>query len=153
MLLLLFFTLLGVIGAAVGYLWLDSLLGGVVIALIIGTIYAVSMIFQSTNVVMSMNNAREVTEQDYPDYYHIVEDMAMVAQVPMPRVFVVDDPSLNAFATGSSPENAAVAATSGILAVMNREELEGVIGHEISHIRNYDIRISTIAVAWLLPLP
>ncbi|WP_019780974.1 zinc metalloprotease HtpX, partial [Streptococcus sobrinus] len=146
-LLLLFFTLLGVIGAAVGYLWLDSLLGGVVIALIIGTIYAVSMIFQSTNVVMSMNNAREVTEQDYPDYYHIVEDMAMVAQVPMPRVFVVDDPSLNAFATGSSPENAAVAATSGILAVMNREELEGVIGHEISHIRNYDIRISTIAVA------
>ncbi len=71
----------------------------------------------------------------------------MVAQVPMPRVFVVDDPSLNAFATGSSPENAAVAATSGILAVMNREELEGVIGHEISHIRNYDIRISTIAVA------
>lgn len=146
-LLLLFFTLLGVIGAAVGYLWLDSLLGGVVIALIIGTIYAVSMIFQSTNVVMSMNNAREVTEQDYPDYYHIVEDMAMVAQVPMPRIFVVDDPSLNAFATGSSPENAAVAATSGILAVMNREELEGVIGHEISHIRNYDIRISTIAVA------
>lgn len=142
-----FFLLLGAIGAAVGYLWLGNVTGGVLIALVIGFIYAVSMIFQSTNIVMSMNNAREVTEQEAPDLYHIVEDMAMVAQIPMPRVFIVDDPSLNAFATGSSPQNAAVAATSGLLAIMNREELEGVIGHEISHIRNYDIRISTIAVA------
>lgn len=118
-----------------------------VIALIIGGIYAASMIFQSTNVVMSMNNAREVSEEEAPELYHIVEDMAMVAQIPMPRVFIVEDDSLNAFATGSSPENAAVAATTGLLAVMNREELEGVIGHEVSHIRNYDIRISTIAVA------
>lgn len=146
-LLFFFFLLLGLIGAAVGYLWLGNVTGGVLIALVIGFIYAVSMIFQSTNIVMSMNNAREVTEQEAPDLYHIVEDMAMVAQIPMPRVFIVDDPSLNAFATGSSPQNAAVAATSGLLAIMNREELEGVIGHEISHIRNYDIRISTIAVA------
>ena len=96
---------------------------------------------------MAMNNAREVTEEEAPQLYHIVEDMAMVAQIPMPRVFIVEDESLNAFATGSSPENAAVAATTGLLALMNREELEGVIGHEVSHIRNYDIRISTIAVA------
>lgn len=146
-LLFVFFLLLAAIGAAVGYLWLDSLIGGLIIALIIGFIYAFSMIFQSTNVVMAMNNAREVTAEEMPDYYHIVEDMAMVAQIPMPRVYVVDDPSLNAFATGSSPKNAAVAATTGLLAIMNREELEGVIGHEVSHIRNYDIRISTIAVA------
>lgn len=146
-LLFFFFLLLGAIGAAVGYLWLGNVTGGVLIALVIGFIYAVSMIFQSTNIVMSMNNAREVTEEEAPDLYHIVEDMAMVAQIPMPRVFIIDDPSLNAFATGSSPQNAAVAATSGLLAIMNREELEGVIGHEISHIRNYDIRISTIAVA------
>lgn len=146
-LLLLFFLILTAIGAAVGYLWLDSLAGGAIIALIIGGIYAFSMIFQSTNVVMSMNNAREVTAEAMPDYYHIVEDMAMVAQIPMPRVFIIEDPSLNAFATGSKPENAAVAATTGLLAVMTREELEGVIGHEVSHIRNYDIRISTIAVA------
>lgn len=146
-LILVFFLILSAIGAAVGYLWLDSLEFGVVIALIIGGIYAVSMIFQSTNVVMSMNNAREVSEKEAPELYHIVEDMAMVAQIPMPRVFIVEDDSLNAFATGSSPENAAVAVTTGLLAVMNREELEGVIGHEVSHIRNYDIRISTIAVA------
>lgn len=146
-LIIVFFLILAAIGAAVGYLWLDSLEFGMVIALIIGGIYAASMIFQSTNVVMSMNNAREVTEEEAPQLYHIVEDMAMVAQIPMPRVFIVEDDSLNAFATGSSPENAAVAATTGLLAVMNREELEGVIGHEVSHIRNYDIRISTIAVA------
>ena len=139
--------LLAAIGAAVGYLWLGDMTFGVVIAVIIGAIYAMSMIFQSTNVVMSMNHAREVTEQEAPQLYHIVEDMAMVAQIPMPRVFIIEDQSLNAFATGSSPENAAVAATTGLLAVMNREELEGVIGHEVSHIRNYDIRISTIAVA------
>ena len=146
-LLIVFFMLLAAIGAAVGYLWLGDMTFGVVIAVIIGAIYAMSMIFQSTNVVMSMNHAREVTEQEAPQLYHIVEDMAMVAQIPMPRVFIIEDQSLNAFATGSSPENAAVAATTGLLAVMNREELEGVIGHEGSHIRNYDIRISTIAVA------
>ncbi|MDG7724727.1 zinc metalloprotease HtpX [Streptococcus pneumoniae] len=146
-LLLVFFPLLALVGYAVGYLFIRSGLGGLVIALIIGFIYALSMIFQSTEIVMSMNGAREVDEQTAPDLYHVVEDMALVAQIPMPRVFIIDDPALNAFATGSNPQNAAVAATSGLLAIMNREELEAVMGHEVSHIRNYDIRISTIAVA------
>ena len=147
LLLLVFFLLLGLVGYGVGYLWLGSGFGGLILALVIGFIYAITMIFQSTNIVMAMNGAREVDEHTAPELYHVVEDMAMVAQIPMPRGFVVDDPSMNAFATGSSPKNAAVAATTGLLAVMNREELEGVIGHEVSHIRNYDIRISTIAVA------
>lgn len=146
-LLVVFFALLALIGAAVGYLWLDSPFGGMAIAFIIGGIYAVSMIFQSTEIVMSMNGAREVSEQEAPELYHVVQDMAMVAQIPMPRVYIVEDASPNAFATGSKPENAAVAATTGLLALMNREELESVMGHEVSHIRNYDIRISTIAVA------
>ncbi len=146
-LLVAFFALLALIGAAVGYLWLNSPFGGMAIAFIIGGIYAVSMIFQSTEIVMSMNGAREVSEQEAPELYHVVQDMAMVAQIPMPRVYIVEDASPNAFATGSKPENAAVAATTGLLALMNREELEGVMGHEVSHIRNYDIRISTIAVA------
>ena len=146
-LLVAFFALLALIGAAVGYLWLDSPFGGMAIAFIIGGIYAVSMIFQSTEIVMSMNGAREVSEQEAPELYHVVQDMAMVAQIPMPRVYIVEDASPNAFATGSKPENAAVAATTGLLALMNREELESVMGHEVSHIRNYDIRISTIAVA------
>ena len=146
-LLVAFFALLALIGAAVGYLWLDSPFGGMAIAFIIGGIYAVSMIFQSTEIVMSMNGAREVSEQEAPELYHVVQDMAMVAQIPMPRVYIIEDASPNAFATGSKPENAAVAATTGLLALMNREELEGVMGHEVSRIRNYDIRISTIAVA------
>ena len=146
-LLLVFFLLLALVGYAVGYLFMRSGLGGMFIALIIGLVYALTMIFQSTEIVMSMNGAREVDEQTAPDLYHVVEDMAMVAQIPMPRVFIIEDSSLNAFATGSNPQNAAVAATSGLLAIMNREELEAVMGHEVSHIRNYDIRISTIAVA------
>ena len=146
-LLVAFFALLALIGAAVGYLWLDSPFGGMAIAFIIGGIYAVSMIFQSTEIVMSMNGAREVSEQEAPELYHVVQDMAIVAQIPMPRVYIVEDASPNAFATGSKPENAAVAATTGLLALMNREELESVMGHEVSHIHNYDIRISTIAVA------
>ena len=146
-LLLVFFLLLALVGYAVGYLFMRSGLGGMIIALVIGFVYALTMIFQSTEIVMSMNGAREVDEQTAPDLYHVVEDMAMVAQIPMPRVFIIEDSSLNAFATGSNPQNAAVAATSGLLAIMNREELEAVMGHEVSHIRNYDIRISTIAVA------
>ena len=146
-LLIVFFLLLAIVGYAVGYLFMNSGFGGVTIAMILGFIYALTMIFQSTEIVMSMNGAREVDRNEEPVLYHVVEDMAMVAQIPMPRVYVIDDPGLNAFATGSNPQNAAVAATSGLLEIMNREELEAVIGHEVSHIRNLDIRISTIAVA------
>lgn len=146
-LLIVFFLLLAIVGYAVGYLFMNSGFGGVTIAMILGFIYALTMIFQSTEIVMSMNGAREVDRNEEPVLSHVVEDMAMVAQIPMPRVYVIDDPGLNAFATGSNPQNAAVAATSGLLDIMNREELEAVIGHEVSHIRNLDIRISTIAVA------
>jgi len=146
-LLIVFFLLLAIVGYAVGYLFMNSGFGGVTVAMILGFIYALTMIFQSTEIVMSMNGAREVDRNEEPVLSHVVEDMAMVAQIPMPRVYVIDDPGLNAFATGSNPQNAAVAATSGLLEFMNREELEAVIGHEVSHIRNLDIRISTIAVA------
>lgn len=146
-LLIVFFLLLALVGYAVGFLFMNSGIWGVTVAMIIGFIYALTMIFQSTEIVMSMNGAREVDRNEEPVLYHVVEDMAMVAQIPMPRVYVIDDQGLNAFATGSNPQNAAVVATSGLLEIMNREELEAVIGHEVSHIRNLDIRISTIAVA------
>ncbi|WP_281164431.1 M48 family metalloprotease [Liquorilactobacillus sicerae] len=97
--------------------------------------------------VLKMTKAQSVTEEQYPQLYHIVQDMALVAHIPMPKVYVIDDPCPNAFATGTSYQKAAVAVTTGLLQLMNREELEGVIGHEVSHIRNYDIRVSTIAVA------
>ena len=144
-----FFLFMGVVGAALGtFLMNGHWQQGLVIAFVVGLVYTVYMVGQSTDVVMSMNHAREIKSADEaPDLWHIVEDMAMVAQVPMPRVFIINDPSPNAFATGNNPEHAAVAATTGILQRLNREELEGVMAHEMTHVRNYDIRLQTIAVA------
>lgn len=144
-----FFLFMGVVGAALGtFLMNGHWQQGIVIAFVVGLVYTVYMVGQSTDVVMSMNHAREIKSADEaPDLWHIVEDMAMVAQVPMPRVFIINDPSPNAFATGNNPEHAAVAATTGILQRLNREELEGVMAHEMTHVRNYDIRLQTIAVA------
>lgn len=111
------------------------------------------MIFQSTNVVMAMNGARTRLMNKPLEPLSCGRGHGYGGSNPMPRVFIVNDPSMNAFATGSSPKNAAVAATTGLLAVMNREELEGVIGHEVSHIRNYDIRISHSSCLSISSLP
>lgn len=143
-----FLILVALIGAAIGYLFAGTAVGGIIIAGVLTVIYMSVMVSQSTDVVMNMNNAREIhSAQEAPELWHVVEDMAMVAQVPMPRVFIIDDPSPNAFATGNDPQHSAVAATTGLLQIMNREELEGVMGHEMSHVRNYDIRLQTIALA------
>ncbi|MCM0583057.1 zinc metalloprotease HtpX [Weissella diestrammenae] len=143
-----FFLFMAVVGAALGYFMWRSVETGLVIALVVGIVYAGYMYGQSTDVVMSMNHAHELTGPDEnPELWHIVEDMALVAQVPMPRVFIIDDASPNAFATGNDPQHAAVAATTGILDRLNRSELEGVMAHEMTHVRNYDIRLQTIAVA------
>ena len=143
-----FLILVALIGAAIGYLFAGTAVGGIIIAGVPAVIYMSVMVSQSTDVVMNMNNAREIhSAQEAPELWHVVEDMAMVAQVPMPRVFIIDDPSPNAFATGNDPQHSAVAATTGLLQIMNREELEGVMGHEMSHVRNYDIRLQTIALA------
>ena len=143
-----FLILVALIGAAIGYLFAGTAVGGIIIAGVLAVIYMSVIVSQSTDVVMNMNNAREIhSAQEAPELWHVVEDMAMVAQVPMLRVFIIDDPSPNAFATGNDPQHSAVAATTGLLQIMNREELEGVMGHELSHVRNYDIRLQTIALA------
>lgn len=143
-----FLILVALIGAAIGYLFAGTAVGGIIIAGVLAVIYMSVMVSQSTDVVMNMNNAQEVhSAQEASELWHVVEDMAMVAQVPMPRVFIIDDPSPNAFATGNDPQHSAVAATTGLLQIMNREELEGVMGHEMSHVRNYDVRLQTIALA------
>ena len=143
-----FLILVALIGAAIGYLFAGTAVGGIIIAGVLAVIYMSVIVSQSTDVVMNMNNAREIhSAQEAPELWHVVEDMAIVAQVPMPRVFIIDDPSPNAFATGNDPQHSAVATTTGLLQIMNREELEGVMGHEMSHVRNYDIRLQTIALA------
>lgn len=143
-----FFLLLTLIGAAVGYIFARTALGGVIVAAILALIYLSMVGGQSADMVMRMDHAQELHDaSEAPELYHVVEDMALAANVPMPRVFIVHDPSPNAFATGPDPQHAAVAATTGLLERMNREELEGVMGHEMSHVRNYDIRLQTTAMA------
>lgn len=144
--LFLFFLILALAGAGLGYLIADSPTVGIVIAIIAAVIYLAFVLANPANMVMSLNHAQEIQESDNPELWHIVEDMAMVAQVPMPRVYLIDDPSPNAFATGRDPKHASVAVTSGLLNMMNREELEGVLGHELSHVKNYDILLSTISL-------
>lgn len=141
-----FVIILTLVGAGFGYLLSDTPWTGIFIALIGSLIYLLLVMRDPANMVMSLNHAQEIHEQDNPQLWHIVQDMAMVGRVPMPRVFIINDPSPNAFATGRDPDHSAVAVTQGLLDLMDREELEGVLGHEISHIRNYDIRLSTIAV-------
>lgn len=149
LILTIFVLILALVGAAVGYFVASSMVTGIIIALIVTGIYLAIVLHDPAQLVMSMNNAEEIHEQDNPELWHIVEDMAMVARVPMPRVYIIDDDSPNAFATGRDPEHASVAVTHGLLEMMNREELEGVLGHELSHVRNYDILVSTIAIAML----
>lgn len=141
-----FVIILTLVGAGFGYLFSNTPWTGIFIALIGSLTYLFLVMRDPANMVMSLNHAQEIHEQDNPQLWHIVEDMAMVGRVPMPRVFIINDPSPNAFATGRDPDHSAVAVTQGLLNMMDREELEGVLGHEISHIRNYDIRLSTIAV-------
>ncbi|UQS83197.1 zinc metalloprotease HtpX [Bombilactobacillus thymidiniphilus] len=143
-----FFTILATIGAVIGYLFFDSIGSGIVISLVITVIYALLMYFKSTSLVMQMNGATKITASDQaPMLWHIVEDLSFVAKIPQPDIYIIDDPSPNAFATGRDPKHSAVAVTSGLYDMMDRQELEGVLAHEISHIRNYDIRVSTISVA------
>ncbi|MCZ3621956.1 zinc metalloprotease HtpX [Lactobacillus mulieris] len=149
LILTIFVLVLALVGAAVGYFVSGSMVSGIIVALIGTAIYLAIVLHDPAQLVMSMNNAEEIHEQDNPELWHIVEDMAMVARVPMPRVYIIDDASPNAFATGRDPEHASVAVTRGLLEMMNREELEGVLGHELSHVRNYDILVSTIAIAML----
>ncbi len=143
-----FFLILAALGSFIGAYFFDNIYSGIVIALVIAIVYTIITYFQSTSIVMQMNGAKKLNSaEDAPDLWHIVEDLSMVADIPLPDIYIIDDPSPNAFATGRDPQHAAVAVTSGLYKMMDREELEGVLAHEISHVKNYDIRVSTISVA------
>jgi heat shock protein HtpX len=111
--------------------------------------YALIVYYQGDSIILSISGAKQVTEKDQPFLYNVVEGLALASQIPVPKIYIVADPSPNAFATGRDPQHASIAVTSGLLSMMKREELEGVIAHEISHIGNYDIRFSMIAVVFV----
>lgn len=100
----------------------------------------------SAQIVLGLSHAKEALHDEYPDLYHVVENLSITAGLPMPKVYIVNDPSPNAFATGRNKDHAVVAVTTGLLAILNKTELEGVIAHELSHIGNRDILLSTVIV-------
>ncbi len=108
-------------------------------------VYALIQYFAAAKLAVAMNGAREIEKKDSPRLYRIVENLTITTGMPMPKVYLIDDPAPNAFATGRDPQHAIVAATTGIMDVMDDRELEAVMAHEISHVRNYDIRVSMIA--------
>jgi heat shock protein HtpX len=106
--------------------------------------YVVIQYYSSGSQALAMAGAKPIEKADNPRLYRIVENLAITTGLPMPRVYVVDDPAPNAFATGRDPEHAAVAATTGLLEIMDDSELEGVMAHELAHVKNFDIRVTTI---------
>jgi len=106
--------------------------------------YTVLQYFISSSTAIAMSGARKVTKKEAPRLYNVVENLAITTGLPMPKVYIVDDPAPNAFATGRDPKHACVAATTGLLDIMDDNELTGVMAHEMSHVKNYDIRVSTI---------
>ena len=138
-----FVALIGVIGIVVGYLN-DSYSLSVTI-LVMAAIYALIQYFAASSLAMVMTGAKEIQKQDAPELWRTVENLAIASGVPMPKVYLINDPAPNAFATGRDPKHAIVGATTGLLEIMDKRELEAVMAHEMSHVQNYDIRVGMIA--------
>jgi heat shock protein HtpX len=114
------------------------------LALIFGGVYALIQYFMAAKLALAMNGAQEITKKDNPRFYRTVENLSIATGMPMPKVYLIDDPALNAFATGRDPQHAVVAATTGLVGAMDDHELEAVMAHEMAHVKNYDIRVMMI---------
>ena len=137
-----FVILIGVIAGVFAYFYNDPWIA--VWTTVIAIIYAVIQYFISAKLAMAMTGAREIQKKDNPRFYNIVENLSITTGLPMPKVYIIDDSAPNAFATGRDPQHASVAATTGLIDIMNDKELTAVMAHEMSHVKNYDIRVSMI---------
>ncbi|MGH7191936.1 MAG: M48 family metallopeptidase [Candidatus Saccharimonadales bacterium] len=115
--------------------------------LIGASVYAIFTYYAGSRMALAVNRAREIQKKDNPRLWRTVENLAITDGLPMPRVYIMDDPAPNAFATGRNPKGSAVCVTSGLLDIMDDQELQGVLAHELSHVKNYDIRVSMVAFA------
>jgi heat shock protein HtpX len=132
--------LLLAIGWLLGYAFMDNATGGLVVAGIIWIVMSLIGFFQGDSILLSLSKARKIGPDDHPRLYNIVEEMRIASGLEyMPSIYIIDDPALNAFATGRDPKRASVAITSGLLNKLNRDELQGVIAHEMAHIKNRDV--------------
>jgi heat shock protein HtpX len=140
-------VLLALLGFTIGYAVFGSVEGGIgttVVAVLLGAASGAFTYFAGDSLVLGVSGAREVDQTQAPQLHNVVREMAIAANVPMPRVYVMEDTAPNAFATGRDPQHASIAVTTGLLDKLDREELQGVIGHELSHVRNLDIRFSLV---------
>jgi len=117
-----------------------------IIALVVSSVFGLIGYYAGPSMVLAMSGARQIQKRDDPQLYNVVEELTIAAGLPMPRVYMINDTAMNAFATGRDPQHAAVAVTRGLRDRLNRDELQGVIAHELSHIRNLDIRMATLVV-------
>jgi heat shock protein HtpX len=145
LLIFLFVLLLSAVGLAVDYFLRGGVVGIVIVAVIVIVSSFVSY-FNSDKVALRVAHARAADPVEYARYHNLVEGLCIASGLPKPRLYIVDDPAPNAFSTGRNPKHAAIAVTTGLLERMNRVELEGVLAHELSHIRNYDVLVMTLAV-------
>lgn len=130
------------------FMFVGGLIGGyygMLIALLFAVVMNFSAYWYSDKLVLRMYNSREVDERQAPELFGIVRELARIENLPMPRIYIIPEQTPNAFATGRNPQNAAVAVTEGILQLLNREELIGVLAHELGHVKNRDILVSTVA--------
>ncbi len=139
----LFVIIIGLLGLFADF-YFDGNFGIFIGTLVGATIYTIIQYFAAGSQALSISGAKPITKADNPRLYRIVENLAITEGLPMPRIYVINDPAPNAFATGRDPKHASVAATTGLLEIMNDRELAGVMAHEIGHVKNYDIRVSTI---------
>lgn len=135
-----FVIMIGAIAAIFAYYYQDVWIA--VWAIMIATIYGVVQYFAAASETMTMTGAKEITKKDNPRFYNIVENLAITTGLPMPKVYIIDEKAPNAFATGRDPKHALVAATTGLIDIMDDKELTAVMAHEMSHVKNYDIRVS-----------
>ena len=140
-----FVVILSAVGAAVGVL-LGYGLQGTIVALVISGAMAFASYWKADAIALAASRARPADPLQFQRLHNLVEGLCIAGGLPKPRIYIIDDPAPNAFATGRDPKHAAIAVTTGLLEKMNRVELEGVLAHELSHIRNYDILVSTLAV-------
>jgi heat shock protein HtpX len=142
-----FLAFVAVFGYVIGWAWIGDPVGaifGLVLAFVVGTVSGLATYYGGDKVVLAASRAREITHDEAPVLFNVVEEMAIAAGLPMPKVYIIEDTAPNAFATGRDPEHAAVAVTSGLLEKLNRDELQGVIAHEMSHVGNFDIRYAML---------
>jgi heat shock protein HtpX len=142
-----FLAFVAVFGYVIGYAWIGDpirALFGLVLAFVVGTISGFVSYYAGGRIVLAASRAQEVTHDEAPQLFNVVEEMAIAGGLPMPKVYIIKDSAPNAFATGRDPEHASVAVTSGLLEKLNRDELQGVIAHEMSHVGNFDIRYAML---------